>query len=297
MQLLRRHLMYQIFIYVVTCYTKDYMKKKAFIITVAVLLVIVALFVFAQRAGAPTQDNTQEPEQASSEPPKEIEQQPKEFGFNMNKYSIDEPGSPWWIVNRERPLPSGYVPPDLTVPSVRLRLGAQEEQMQLSGQATPALEAMFSAAQADGVELVFGSGYRSESLQRQFYESYVARDGQAEADRYSARPGTSEHQTGLAVDVTSPSGQCHLLECFEDTPQGQWVAENAHRFGFIIRYLEGKESVTGFMYEPWHLRYVGEELATELYNSGQTMEEFFGIVAYHPPVLALVGLDDCACCC
>ncbi len=273
------------------------MKKRIIVITAVALLIVVALFVLAERANAPTRDAIDETEQASSERAEQPEQQPEELGFDVNKHSIDEPGSPWWIVNRERPLPDGYVPPDLTVPSVRLRLDSSAEQMQFSQQATPAVEAMFAAAQDDGIELVFGSGYRSESLQRQFYESYVERDGQEAADRYSARPGTSEHQTGLAVDVTSPSLTCHLEICFEDTPQGEWVAENAHEYGFIIRYLDDKEHITGFQYEPWHLRYVGEELATELYESNQTMEEFFDVVAYYPPVLAVARLGGCACCC
>jgi zinc D-Ala-D-Ala carboxypeptidase len=149
--------------------------------------------------------------------------------------------------------------------------------MQLSAAAQPALEQRFAAAAEDGVTLVFGSGYRSEALQRQFYESYVARDGQAAADRYSARPGTSEHQTGLAVDITSVGGRCHLEVCFEDLPEGQWLAANAHRYGFIIRYPDGKESITGYQYEPWHMRYVGTELSAEINRTGLTLEEFFGL--------------------
>lgn len=255
------------------------MKNTKIVITIAVLLIVGALFVFAQRADAPMPDNSSESEQAAGEAePIEADEPVQELGFDINKFAIDEPGSIWWIVNRERPLPDGYVPPDLSVPDVRLRLAASAEQMQFSDRAIPAVESMFAAANSDGVELVFGSGYRSEALQAQFYNSYVARDGQAAADRYSARPGTSEHQTGLAFDVTSVSGTCHLEVCFEDLPEGQWVGENAHRFGFIIRYLNGKEAITGYQYEPWHLRYVGEELANELHESGQTMEEFFNLV-------------------
>lgn len=273
------------------------MKKKLLLTAVVLVVIVVTLFLLADRATAPTRESSEQTEQGSSEPAEIIEQSPDELGFDMNKYSIEEPGSIWWIVNRERPLPEGYVPPDLTVPDVRLRLNASAEQMQFRQIAVPALKEMFVAAQADGVELVFGSGYRSKALQRQFYESYVARDGQAAADRYSARPGTSEHQTGLAVDVTSPNLACHLEICFENTPQGQWVADNAHIYGFIIRYLEGKENITGYQYEPWHLRYVGKELAAELHQTGQTMEEFFNVVAYRPRVLAMARLGSCSCCC
>lgn len=197
--------------------------------------------------------------------------------FDKAKYSTEEPGSIWWVVNRQRSLPDGYAPDDLTVPDVRLRLGAGSEQMQISGQIEPMLKQMFIAANAEDVQLVFGSGYRSQALQAQFYNDYVARDGQLAADRYSARPGTSEHQTGLSFDVTSPSQTCHLETCFKDTPQGKWVAEHAHEHGFIIRYPEGKENVTGYQYEPWHLRYVGTELATKLHEVNQTMEEFFSL--------------------
>jgi D-alanyl-D-alanine carboxypeptidase len=114
-------------------------------------------------------------------------------------------------------------------------------------------------------------------LQKQFYDSYVGQDGQEAADRYSARPGTSEHQTGISFDATSLSETCHLEICFETTPEGKWIAEHAHEYGFIIRYLKDKESVTGYQYEPWHLRYVGKELAAELKRTGLTMEEFFGL--------------------
>lgn len=273
------------------------MKRKAIWLGdgLFLLAIIIVAFIVVDRAGAPEDEPDETVKTTASELPTANAE--PEDSFDRTQHSIDKPDSIWWIVNRDRPLPDGYVPPDLTVPDVRLRLDASAEQMQFRQIATPAVEDMFAAAQEDGVELVFGSGYRSESLQRQFYESYVARDGQAEADRYSARPGTSEHQTGLAVDITTPDLNCHLERCFEGTTQGQWVAENAHRYGFIIRYLDGKEDITGFMYEPWHLRYVGEELATELYQSGQTMEEFFDIVAYYPPALALARLDGCTCCC
>ena len=149
--------------------------------------------------------------------------------------------------------------------------------MQISGQTEIALNEMFAGATNDGITLVFGSGYRSYELQKQFYDSYVAKDGQAAADRYSARPGTSEHQTGLSFDATSVSEKCHLEVCFVDTPEGQWIKANSYKYGFIIRYPDGKESVTGYQYEPWHLRYVGVELANELQKTGQTMEEFFGL--------------------
>jgi D-alanyl-D-alanine carboxypeptidase len=218
-----------------------------------------------------------ENEQAKVE---QAEQQPVQSSFDSTKYSLEEPASPWWVVNKTRPLPGGYVPPDLVVPSVRLRLSSSQEQMQISQQITADLDAMFLAAAKDGVTLVFGSGFRSEALQRQFYNSYVSQDGQAVADRYSARPGTSEHQTGLAFDATNISQTCHLETCFADQPEGAWLEDNAHSYGFIVRYPEGKEAITGYQYEPWHMRWVGKDLANELFNTGiKTLEEFFKLPA------------------
>ena len=200
--------------------------------------------------------------------------------FDKTQYSTSEPASPWWVVNKTRPLPEGYEPDDLIVPDVRLRLSAVNEQMKYSEQALSDLEAMFTAAAKDNVTLVFGSGFRSEALQAQFYNGYVAEDGQAAADKLSARPGTSEHQTGLSFDATSLSQQCHLEECFADMAEGKWLASNGYKYGFIVRYPEGKTSITGYAYEPWHMRWVGKELSQEMRRTNiLTLEEFFGLPA------------------
>lgn len=194
--------------------------------------------------------------------------------FNKTQYSLTDPSSIWVIVNKQNPLPLSYKP-DLTVPNVELRLDPSQEQMQINKTTEPALVEMFSAAKKDRINLVFGSGYRSSDLQKQFYDSYVASDGQAAADTYSARPGFSEHQTGFSADITSANGKCHLEICWENTNEGKWVRDNASKFGFIIRYKKGKDSITGYQYEPWHLRYVGKQLSAELTKTGLTLEEFF----------------------
>lgn len=193
------------------------------------------------------------------------------------QYSIDAPGSIWWIVNKKRTLPDGYVPQNLSVPKVQLRLDTTAEQMKIRSDITAPVEAMFTAAREKNISLLFASGYRSESYQRQLYNSYVAKDGQAAADRYSAKPGTSEHQTGLAFDVCEAGTNCDLEISFGATKAGKWIAQNASKFGFIVRYQKGKESITGYQYEPWHLRYVGTSLASELQKKNQTMEEMFGL--------------------
>nr|WP_250130198.1 M15 family metallopeptidase [Jeotgalicoccus sp. WY2] len=106
------------------------------------------------------------------------------------------------------------------------------------------------------------------------YNNYVAQDGKEAADRYSAEPGHSEHQTGLAIDVGSYDSAVLLQTSFEYTPEFQWLKDVAHEYGFIIRYMKGKEDITGYMYEPWHLRYVGDK-APAIYESGLTLEEYF----------------------
>ncbi|MBP9988535.1 MAG: M15 family metallopeptidase [Ruminococcus sp.] len=139
--------------------------------------------------------------------------------------------------------------------------------------AEAALEEMKKAAAEDGVNLWIMSGFRSYSTQAGLYNDYVDRDGKAEADTYSARPGHSEHQTGLAFDLNS------LKTSFEDTAEGIWLAKNCYKYGFIIRYPKGKESITGYQYEPWHVRYLGTDLSTKVYQSGLCLEEYLGITS------------------
>ena len=197
--------------------------------------------------------------------------------FNKKKYSTEKPGSLWWIVNKNRPLPAAYRPSALAVPRVTLRLDANEEQMQIRADIAPMLEKLFEGANKSGHNLMLASGFRSDEYQRSLYDSYVEADGQESADKYSAKPGTSEHQTGLALDVCLIDSPCELTGDFGKTPAGKWIASHAHEYGFIVRYLKDKKDITGYEYEPWHLRYVGIELATELHQDNQTMEEFFGI--------------------
>ena len=132
---------------------------------------------------------------------------------------------------------------------------------------------MKNDAANEGINLRIISGFRSYNTQKTLYNNYVARDGQAEADRYSARAGHSEHQTGLAADINS------LEQSWENTKEGKWLNDNCYKYGFIIRYPKGKEGVTGYMFEPWHIRYVGVDIATILYNNGNwiTLEEYLGI--------------------
>ncbi len=201
--------------------------------------------------------------------PKPISTEPTFFTFDKNRYATDKPESPWVVINKVRPLPDKYVPAELTT--------IRSAQMQALAAAD--LEKLMSAAAKDNVALRIISGYRSFETQQALYDGYVKKDGQAQADTYSARPGYSEHQTGLAADLGNGSGHCDLDICFAATGGGQWLSANAHTYGFTIRYPEGKTPITGFQYEPWHIRYVGVDLANELRSKKQTLEEFFNLSA------------------
>lgn len=137
----------------------------------------------------------------------------------------------------------------------------------------------FAAMQADAAELglniYIASGFRSFASQTSIYNRYMANEGQAGADRHSARPGHSEHQSGLAFDLNS------ITEAFGSTAEGIWVRDNAHLYGFIVRYPPGKESITGYVWEPWHLRHVGTDVAAKLFSSGQTLEEYLGVTSVY----------------
>ena len=143
----------------------------------------------------------------------------------------------------------------------------------LTGETVAAFDAMSAEASTNGFGLYISSGFRSYSSQASIYNSLVSQVGVAGADRDTARPGHSEHQTGLTIDLNC------ICEGFGNQPDGQWVAANAHRFGFIVRYPQGKEHVTGYIWEPWHLRYIGVENATAVYNSGLSLEEYLGITS------------------
>lgn len=195
--------------------------------------------------------------------------------FDKKKYSIDDPLSLWVINDKRRPLdPADYVPPDMVDANVRY---ITEPQMRPP--AAAAIAGLFAASEAEGGgTMQVQNSYRSYASQTRIYDRAVATYGQAGADSDTARPGYSEHQTGWTADVAAYPSKCDIQECFGDTPQGIWLAANAWRFGFLIRYPQGKADVTGYVYEPWHIRYVGVELSTEMHNTGiLTMEEFFGL--------------------
>lgn len=195
------------------------------------------------------------------------------------QFSLTDPASPWLIVNKHRPLvPAAYAPTDLVRPAVAMTVSG--ESALLNSTTAAAAEAMFAAAARDGVSMVLASGYRSYATQVATYNSYVAARGQADADTASARPGYSEHQTGWAFDIADGGGVCGFQPCFADQPAAVWAKANGHRFGFVVRYPWMFHPITGYYYEPWHLRYIGVEAATDMAARGIfTLEEYFGVEA------------------
>lgn len=172
------------------------------------------------------------------------------------------------IVNKTYSIPFDYVPsnPYQNITGDKCNNCINKEVMD-------AFKLMQSDASSVGLNIYISSGYRSYSYQERLYNNYSAVDGMEEADTYSARAGHSEHQTGLCFDLNE------IENSFANTDEGKWVNDNAWFYGFIIRYPKGKESITGYQYESWHLRYVGKDLAEKLYNAGNwvTMEEYYGI--------------------
>ena len=181
------------------------------------------------------------------------------------------------IVNKRFSLPSDYEPEDLTEPDVPFPFTDDDPKKQLREEAAHALESLFAAADQDSIQLYAQSGFRSYDRQEAIFAANVERDGETHANTYSARPGESEHQTGLVMDVTSDVVNYDLITDFGETDEGKWVNEHAHKYGFIIRYPEGKEEITEYQYEPWHLRYVGIKAATEIKENELTLEEYLHI--------------------
>lgn len=176
------------------------------------------------------------------------------------------------LVTKQTTLRSDYVPSDLEpIPEYMFPPRA----LQLRAEALEQLKALWQAAQADGVILHVLSTYRSYEYQQYLFESYAAQHGEEAANRFSARPGQSEHQLGTAVDFGGTAAD--WSEEFAQTPQGRWLAEHAHRFGFALSYPEGQEQVTGYIYEPWHYRYIGIENAVEWKESGLVLAEYLAL--------------------
>lgn len=188
--------------------------------------------------------------------------------FYKNIKKVKNPENILVLVNKNHKLNKDYIPRDLE----KISLKYATEEKYLRKEAKVAFEKLSEEARLRNYKIVAVSTYRSYDYQEKLYDYYVETKGLEYADLCSARPGHSEHQTGLAVDVM---GSNNDYDRFEESNEFTWMKENAHKFGFILRYPKGKEQITGFKYEPWHYRYVGIDVATEIYQNNLTLEEYY----------------------
>ncbi|MGL4990074.1 MAG: M15 family metallopeptidase [Sarcina sp.] len=173
------------------------------------------------------------------------------------------------LVNRDNTLSENFYPNDLVIPNIPFKDDSNNEERHISKSISKPLEDLFEAAQAEGIILFGNSGYRSFASQKELYDEKVLNMGQEMADAYVAKAGFSEHQTGLCIDLTNSSNYFA-----KGVLEADWLVSNAHKFGFIIRYPEGTKDITGIAYEPWHIRYVGDEAAQEIFDDNLTLEEY-----------------------
>ena len=180
------------------------------------------------------------------------------------------------LINRDNKLDKSYVPSDLKKSEAKFLEYVQDNN--LENATSYASKKMFDAAAQDGISLIGISGYRSYSLQKRLYEARVRENGEEKTRAYTAEPGASEHQSGLAIDILCNEYQ-RLDEGFENTNAFRWLTENCYKYGFILRYLKGKEDITGYNYEPWHFRYIGnEEIAKDIMDRELAFEEYINEV-------------------
>lgn len=193
---------------------------------------------------------------------------------------VNNPGSYDMLVNKTYYLDSSYVPSQVTDLSIRYAASG----LQLESSAAEALKELCEAGKAMGLTVYASSAFRNYEHQENLYNRYVKANGAEEADRTSARPGFSEHQTGLCVDLAA-GGENEGLGSFKDTDEFVWTAANSAEYGWILRYPEGKEQITGYDYEPWHYRYVGKDIAQKVVASGLTYDEYYMLFIASPPVV------------
>ena len=192
---------------------------------------------------------------------------------NMNRLVNNDDCRMYELINKSNKLEKSYIPGDLVYPSVNTVIKGKDNRNLLRRNAAEALEEMFAAAKKDGVILYLHSGFRAYDTQNLIYASAKKQSG--ESDEYIAKPGESEHQTGLAADLSSKEVNFKLDDSFEKSKAYKWLGNNAYKYGFILRYPKNKESITGYKYESWHYRFIGKDIAKYLHKNNLTMEEFY----------------------
>jgi len=176
------------------------------------------------------------------------------------------------LVNKNYGLSKDYKPKELVIPDILFTSDISREEKHVDKRIVEDLENLINSARKEGIILLGNSGYRSYETQNKIYKKRVKSEGEEMAEAYVAKPGFSEHQTGLAIDITNEE---NFLT--QGSREAIWLEENCHKFGFIIRYPYGKEDITGIAYEPWHIRYVGKEAAKYIYENNITLEEYLGL--------------------
>ena len=198
------------------------------------------------------------------------------YNYQMDEVKlIETPSILNVLVNKLNELPESYVPENLVIPNIRFSFSGENPKKYMVEAAAVSLEKMLYEAEKNGFIIYGVSGYRSFEKQKSLFTSYANQYGETAANKFSAHPGMSEHQTGLAMDVSCESVGFDLVTSFGDTNEGKWLAAHAHEFGFILRYPSDKTEITGYMYEPWHFRFVGKDLASEIHTTGLTLEEYY----------------------
>lgn len=186
-----------------------------------------------------------------------------------DKTNVVEEGNGLLLVNSKLGLDTKYKPKDLEIPNIPFANESQTEERQVTKIVVKPLEDLINSAKAEEIILLGNSAYRSYDLQKSIYKDSVKAYGKKYTEDYVAKAGFSEHQTGLAIDITNEHRYF-----VKGTNEADWLEKNCYKFGFIIRYPEGKNDITGIAYEPWHIRYVGEQVATYIHNKGITLEEY-----------------------
>lgn len=201
----------------------------------------------------------------------------------INSLQIDEtakarivrhPNSITVLVNKQNRLPANFVPKHLVVPNIPFLYSGNGENHLMRRVAATALEKLVKGALHDSIYIYGVSAYRSYQTQKILFDQYVKAQGVTKARQYSALPGESEHETGLAIDVSGSSGKCAVQNCFANTRQAIWLAKYAWKYGFIVRYPKGKMAYTGYSYEPWHIRYIGKKIAKIIETKHLTLEQY-----------------------
>jgi D-alanyl-D-alanine carboxypeptidase len=242
-------------------------KRRREILLIALLLLVVFLVMTSVRACTRRKRHAAQKQQTKTEA-----QSPKQPALSPQtklKNAAAQTGNTAQLINKTHTLPPSYVPKDLVKVNA-----ASYRTVYLRKEAAQALATMFNAGKKAGVNLYCSSGYRSYADQQKIFSNHMASMGRAKANAISSKAGQSEHQSGFAMDVTCRAMSGDLQERFIQTNEGKWLAAHAHEYGFIVRFPKGKEASTDYSYEPWHIRYLGKDLATKVNASGLSYEEY-----------------------